>query len=391
MPAGSPSGDGSAFSGTRGRVGPTRCIRLADPCFRARRSAPRPGAPGQTPRSDRSPALPSLRRSHDSEPGYRRLRRGRGFRYVDDRGRAVSLRVRKRITALAIPPAWREVWICRSARGHVQATGVDAAGRKQYLYHPRWHEERDAEKYERILGFAERLPGLRRRVRDDLRHPRLDRERALAAVVRILDRTHLRVGGEEYARDYGTYGLATLRSRHLEVVGDRVILDFEGKGGVDQHAEVEDPALARAVAQMDEMPGHEDFAYRDEGGEIVDVRSEDINAYIKAHLNDEFSAKDFRTWSATVAAAVALDELEPVDGVTAKRRAIAGVCRTVADLLGNTPAVCRSSYIDPRVIAHYEDGVTLSALRSRLERASARDLSVRERAVLALLRRRLQG
>jgi DNA topoisomerase I len=303
----------------------------------------------------------------------------------------VSPRVRKRITALAIPPAWREVWICRSARGHLQATGVDAAGRKQYLYHRRWREERDAEKYQRIQSFAEGLPALRRRVREDLRRRGLDREKALAAVVRILDRTHLRVGSEEYARGNGTYGLATLRSRHLEIVGDRVVLDFEGKSGIDQHAEVEDPALAKVVAQMDEMPGYEVFAYHADDGEVVDVRSEDINAYIKSHLGEEFSAKDFRTWSATVAAAVALDQLEPVDDAAARRRAIAGVCRTVADLLGNTPAVCRSSYIDPRVIAHYQDGVTLSALRGRLERASARDLSVRERAVLALLRHRLPG
>ena len=295
-----------------------------------------------------------------------------------------------RFEALAIPPAYTDVWICRSSRGHLQATGVDDAGRKQYLYHPAWHEERQREKYERILRFADGLPGLREVTARHLRKRTPTRERALAAAVELLDRTNIRVGSEQYAAAHGTYGLATLRSKHIAVEGDTLILDFEGKGGADVHAEVRDARLARVVAEMDSLPGYEVFKYLDGDGAVVDVRSGDVNAYIKEHMGEDFSAKDFRTWAGTVAAAMALDEVGPIEGARERQRAVARVCRLAAELLGNTPAVCRASYIDPRVIDHFLDGQTVSTLMGELDRRMRDGHSGEELAVLALLRRGLE-
>ena len=336
--------------------------------------------------------MPSLRHSSDREPGYTRRRQGKGWRYLDADGRTVrDRRLRERFEALAIPPAWRDVWICKSSRGHLQATGTDDAGRRQYLYHPKWHEQRQLEKYERILRFADGLPELRRVTAGHLRRKRLDREKAMAAAVRLLDRTNIRLGGEAYAREHGTYGLATLRSKHLTVEGDTLILDFTGKGGVDHHAEVTDARLATVVAEMDELPGYEVFKFLDEDGVVTDVRSGDVNAYIKEVMGEDFSAKDFRTWAGTVAAAVALSEVGPIDGARARQRAVARVCRVAAGLLGNTPAVCRASYIDPRVIDHFLDGVTIASIASEVEaRISAAGHTAEELAVLALLRRGLE-
>ena len=335
--------------------------------------------------------MPALRHSSDREPGYTRRRHGRGERYLDERGRQVrDPRVVHRLKALAIPPAWHDVWICRSSRGHLQATGIDAAGRKQYLYHPAWREERDREKYARILRFADRLPALRATAERHLRRRRLDRDKALATAVQLLDRTFIRVGGEEYAASSRTFGLVTFRSRHLTVEDDLIVLDFEGKGGADQHAEVESARLARVLQEMDDLPGYEVLKYRDGDGTVVDVRSEDVNAYIQEHAGEEFSAKDFRTWAGTVAAAVALDEVGPVEGAHHRQRAVAGVCRQAAALLGNTPAVCRANYIDPRVIDHFLDGRTISSLRAQVERRLERGRSPEEVAVLALLRRGLE-
>lgn len=334
-------------------------------------------------------AMPALRHSHDGEPGYARRRRGRGWSYPDDRGRLVrDPRLRERFEALAVPPAWRDVWICRSRRGHLQATGIDAAGRKQYLYHPGWEAERQREKYERILRFADGLPELRRQVAAQLRRRTLDRDRAIAAAVDLLDRTHIRVGGERYAAEHRTYGVTTLRERHVEVGDGTVELEFRGKGGVRQHARVDSAALARAVEEMKELPGSEVFSYRDDQGDVVQVRAADVNAWIKNEMGEDFSAKDFRTWAGTVAAAVALDELGPVEGPRERARGVAEVCRTAARLLGNTPAVCRASYIDPRVIDHYLDGRTISSLAGGVERALEDGHSAEELTVLALLRRR---
>jgi DNA topoisomerase-1 len=334
--------------------------------------------------------VPSLRHSSDGEPGFTRRGRGRGWQYTTDDGHPLNDRQRARVESLAIPPAWRDVWICRSSRGHLQATGIDGAGRKQYLYHPAWHEERGREKYERILRFAEGLPELRRTTERHLRRRRLDREKALAAAVQLIDRTNIRVGTEEYAAAHETYGLATIRSRHLRIEGDTIILDFEAKGGADQHAEITHARIARTLAEMDGLPGYEVFKYLDEAGEVADVRSEDVNAYLKEHMGEEFSAKEFRTWAGAVAAAIALDQVGPLEGARERRQAVARVCRIAGELLGNTPAVSRASYIDPRVIDEFHDGRTISALRGELDRRGERGHSAEELAVLALPRRGLE-
>lgn len=330
--------------------------------------------------------MPSLRHSSDREAGYTRRRRGRGFRYLDHRGEPVNGRTEERLRSLVIPPAWRDVWICRSSRGHLQATGIDAAGRKQYLYHPAWREERDRAKHDRILEFAEALPTLRSAVDRHLRGRGLDRDTALAAAVRLLDRTWIRVGGERYATGSGTYGLATLRSRHLTVEDDTVIIDFEAKGGKRHTAEVEDARLARVLEEMDALPGYEVLKYRDASGALVDVRSTDINAYIKSLMGEAYTAKDFRTWAATVGAAVVLDDMHDVPPGRRRERAAATACRLVAERLNNTPAVCRRSYIDPRVIDRYLDGVVISTpgLVDGIPRRRGR--SAAERGTLALLR-----
>ncbi len=335
--------------------------------------------------------MPSLRHSTDREPGYTRRRRGRGWSYHDPEGRPVTDdRLKARFAALAIPPAWTDVWICRSSRGHLQATGRDAADRTQYLYHPAWHEQRQQEKYERILRFAEGLPDLRRTTESQLRRRRLDRTKALAAAVQILDRTRIRVGSEQYANRYKTYGLATLRSKHLTIDGDTLVLDFVGKGGIANHAEITHARLAKVVAEMDALPGYEVLSYLDEDGNPADVRSEDVNAYIKEQMGEDFSAKDFRTWAGTVAAAVALDEVGPIEGARERQRAVTRVCRVASELLGNTPAVCRASYIDPRVIDHFLDGRTISSLMGEIDRKLRNGHSAEELAVLALLRRGLE-
>jgi DNA topoisomerase-1 len=333
-------------------------------------------------------AVPSLRHSSDREAGYTRRRRGRGVQYVDARGRTVtSPALLARFEALAIPPAWRDVWICRSSRGHLQATGVDAAGRKQYRYHPRWREMRDREKHDRILRFADALPDLRAAVASDLRARDLHRDKALAAAVRLLDRTWIRVGGERYASGASrTFGLATLRSRHLRIDGATVVIDFVGKGGVRQHAELEDRTLARVLAEMDALPGWEVLKFRAPDGGLCDVRSADVNAYIRDRTGDVYTAKDFRTWAGTVAAAIALDEIADVPPGRRRERAVAGAMRQTAAQLGNTPAVCRASYVDPRVVDHYLEGRTLRDVDEELLDPERPHRTEAERLVLALLR-----
>jgi len=330
--------------------------------------------------------VPTLRRSSDREAGYTRRRYGKGWRFLDHQGRPITNpRVLERILALAIPPAWKDVWICRSSRGHLQATGIDAAGRKQYRYHPAWRQERDRAKHDRILEFADALPDLRQAVQAHLGMPGLPREKALAAAVALLDNTYIRVGGERYAEENRTFGLATLRSRHVDVEDDLIVIDFEAKGGKRHHVEVEDRRLARLVQEMDQLPGYELLKYRDADGALVDVRSPDINAYIKEQMGEAYTAKDFRTWAGTVVAARALDARADVPAGRARERAVAAACREAAEELNNTPAVVRASYVDPRVIEHYMEGRTVSDV-------DAASLPVRqgqsddERAVLALLR-----
>jgi DNA topoisomerase I len=266
----------------------------------------------------------------------------------------------QRIRELAIPPAWRDVWICPDPWGHIQAVGTDAAGRKQYLYHERWRAHRDRQKFERMVAFARALPGLRRRVNRHLRRPELDRERVLACAVRLLDHGFFRIGSESYAEENGSYGLATLRKRHVTVSDGAATFDYPAKGGARRRLTVSDGDAVAVLRALRRRRGGDDelLAYRDRR-RWVDVRSEDINGYIKDVTGEDFTAKDFRTWSGTLLAAVAIASRPAPSSKTARKRAETAAVKTVARYLGNTPAVCRASYIDPRVFDRYHAGVTI--------------------------------
>jgi DNA topoisomerase IB len=315
-----------------------------------------------------------LRRADCSGPGIRRRRRGRGFGYIDAEGNRIDdPEVLRRIAELAIPPAWEDVWICPYPHGHLQATGTDAAGRKQYRYHDAWRTRRDGEKFDEMLRFARALPRLRRQVERDLGDcSSLDRSCVLAAAVRLLEIGFFRIGSEEYAAEHASYGLATLRKEHVRVEDDGVmVFDFPAKSGQRRRQGIQDRRLAGIVAALKRRRGggEELLAYK-AGGRWHDVRSEDINAYVKEATDGDYSAKDFRTWNATALAAVAL----AVSGAaatskTARKRAIKRAIDEVARYLGNTPAVCRASYIDPRVFDAFDAGLTI---RPALERVAAK-------------------
>jgi DNA topoisomerase-1 len=312
------------------------------------------------------PSRARLRRSDVTVPGLTRRRRGRGFQYLDADGEPVrDEEVLARIRELAIPPAWSDVWICPYPGGHIQATGVDAAGRKQYLYHPRWRERRDQEKFDEMLRFARALPRMRARVADDLegRDARdLGAERVLACAVRLLDRGFFRIGSEDYAVTNETYGLATMRKEHARLAGETIVFDYPAKHGKRRVRSVVDPEVATVVQALKRRRsgGDELLAYR-EGRRWRDVRSADINAYVKEATGDDFSAKDFRTWGATVLAAVAVAVSgAAADTKTARRRVVTRAVKEVAHYLGNTPAVARASYIDPRVFDRFQDGLSIA-------------------------------
>ena len=278
------------------------------------------------------------------------------------------------IRSLAIPPAWTDVWICSSRKGHLQATGRDARGRKQYRYHPEWRAQRDTVKYDRMIAFGKALPRIRRRVSRDLRRAGLPRERVLAAVVRLLEKTGVRIGNEEYARDNKSFGLTTLRDRHAQVGSKRIRFRFRGKGGKEGEVEVSDARLARIVGRCQDLPGQELFTYLDDEGEVRTIGSDDVNDYIREISGHDFTAKDFRTWAATVMAARALARGEQASTLAGAKRDVVRAVERVAEWLGNTPAVSRKSYVDPSVIDAYLEG---DAIRNGSEAA-----------VLALLRRR---
>jgi DNA topoisomerase IB len=305
-----------------------------------------------------------LRRVDCSTPGIARVKRGKGFAYVDEDGAQINdPEVLARINELVIPPAWKDVWVCPYAMGHIQATGIDAAGRKQYLYHPRWRERRDRQKFEDMISFARDLPALRERVDAILREDsELTRERVLACAVRLLDRGFFRIGSEDYAESNDTYGLATMRKEHVRMEGDdTMVFDYPAKSGVRRVQGLVDPLSAEIVAALKRRRGGGDelLAFR-EGGRWRDVRSPDINGFIKEATGGDHSAKDFRTWNATLLAAVALGVSGQVaDTETGRKRAITRAIKEVAGYLGNTPAVCRASYIDPRVIDRYQGGVII--------------------------------
>ena len=292
-----------------------------------------------------------IRRADSNAPGIRRRRSGRGFAYVDEAtGRRIhDLETLERIRSLAIPPAWTDVWICADPNGHLQALGTDAAGRRQYRYHDRWRQRRDQQKFDEMLDFARALPRLRARALADLHGD--GRVRELGCAVRLLDRGFFRVGGEEYADEHGTYGLATLQKRHVKLAEDGVLVfDYPAKHGKRRLQAVVDPEVYALVAELKERPGRRLFS----------IRASDINAYIKEAAGGDFSAKDFRTWHGTVLAAVALAVSERATSATARKRAVSRAVNEVAHYLGNTPAVCRASYIDPRVFDRYRAGFTIA-------------------------------
>jgi len=331
-----------------------------------------------------------LRRATIDAPAISRRRRGRGFSYVGPSGPVTDAETIERIRALVIPPAWTDVWISSDPLGHIQAAGTDAAGRRQYLYHVDWRVRRDEEKFERMVEFARALPALRERVSDDLSLRGMPKARALACAVRLLDHAFFRVGSEAYARQNGSFGLATVRKEHVTVRHDRIVFDFVAKSGKRHVQEIADADVLPVIRTMRRRRngGRELLAYR-EGDRWRDIRSSDINEYIREVAGGDFTAKDFRTWHATVFAAVhlALGQAESTT-LTSRRRVVSGAVREVAGFLGNTPAVARASYIDPRVIARFEDGITIGATVERLRSDDLTDPEFRaaaEEAVLELL------
>jgi DNA topoisomerase-1 len=333
--------------------------------------------------------LAHLEYVEDSSRGIRRQRRGRHFEYLDSGGRKVRGRaVLERIRSLVIPPAWEDVWIYTNPNGHLQATGRDARGRKQYRYHRRWRETRDETKYQNVIDFAKSLPRVRRRVNRDLRRRGLPREKVLAAIVRLLETTLIRVGNEEYARNNGSFGLTTMRDRHAAVTGSKIHFDFKGKSGVRHEIDLNDPRLAAVVQKCQHLPGQELFQYVDDDGELHNIDSSAVNEYLREISGHNFTAKDFRTWAGTALAAQALKEFEDFDSRAGAKRNITRAIERVAERLGNTQSVCRKCYVHPAVIDAYLDHSLVETLKARTE-GELRDrlpkLPAEEAAVLAFL------
>lgn len=299
----------------------------------------------------------------DEQPGLTRCGTPGAFSYVDAKGREVTdERVLERIRMLAIPPAWTDVWICPRANGHIQATGRDQKGRKQYRYHADWSSHRSTGKFDRMPAFARALPKLRRRVEADLNRRGVCREKVLATTVRLLELTLIRIGNAQYAKQNRSYGLTTLHKRHLEIDGSALLFSFRGKSGKDHAVTVRDRRLARVIRSLRDLPGQQVFKYRDAGGELVSVTSDEVNAYIREAMGEDFSAKDFRTWAATVSAARALRDTPAPASATDAKRKITVCVKAVSGLLGNTPTVCRASYIHPRVFEMFEQDLLRTVL-----------------------------
>jgi DNA topoisomerase-1 len=356
------------------------------------RPSPRPNRRAGTPAPHESAKHAGLRYTSDTRPGIRRIRRGSAFTYRAPDGRVVRDAAElRRIKALVIPPAWTDVWISPDPLGHLQATGRDARGRKQYRYHPRWREVRDETKYERLIGFATKLPAIRRRTNADLRAAALSRQKVLAAVVQLLEKTLIRVGNDEYAKENQSFGLTTLRDGHVDVSGGRVRFSFRGKSGVEHDIKLDDRRLARTIKACRDIPGYDLFQYYDEDGERHAVGSSDVNAYLKEITGEDYTSKDFRTWAGTVLAADLLRALDAFKSDSEAKRNIVRAVETVAKRLGNTKAVCRKCYIHPAILDSYVDRSMLKTVAARARRAARKpgDLTEAEAAVLALLQRRL--
>jgi DNA topoisomerase I len=333
-----------------------------------------------------------LRYTTDTAPGIKRTGHGSGFRYTGPDGKPVRNPADlERIRLLVIPPAWTNVWITTDPRGHLQATGRDARGRKQYRYHPRWREVRDDTKYHRMIAFAQALATIRRRTSDDLSRPRLTKEKVLAAVVQLLEKTLIRVGNDEYAKQNRSFGLTTMRDGHVQISGGRVRFAFRGKSGVEHDVDLTDRRLARIVKACRDIPGYDLFQYYDENGERQAIGSADVNAYLQEITGKDFTSKDFRTWAGTVLAAQLLRDFERFDSDAQAKRNIVQAVESVAKRLGNTKAVCRKCYIHPAVFDAYLDGSMLKTVAQRARKTARKidDLSEGEAAVLGLLERRL--
>jgi DNA topoisomerase-1 len=335
-----------------------------------------------------------LRHVGDDVPGIARMRAGTGFRYIDAEGKPVhDAETLARIKSLAIPPAWTDVWICPWDNGHLQATGRDAKGRKQYRYHSRWRNVRDEAKYQRMLSFGRALSSIRRHVDAALGLPGLPREKVLATVVYLLEATMMRIGNEEYARNNKSFGLTTLRDRHAHIDGSEVEFRFRGKGGIQHAVKVDDPRLARIIRRTRDLPGQELFQYVDDEGIQHGIGSADVNDYLREITGEDFTAKDFRTWAGTVLAALALREFEKFDSQAQAKKNIVRAIEAVAERLGNTPSICRKCYVHPAVLESYLDGTMLDALKKRTQQEWKDDLHAlrpEEAAVLTLLQQHLQ-
>lgn len=346
------------------------------------------------PASLRAAKSAGLRYVNPHDRGIRRIRSGKSFRYEHAGGAKVTeQKTLWRIKRLAIPPAWTEVWICPREDGHIQATGRDDRGRKQYRYHSDWRAIRDETKYERMIAFGETLPRIRARVTRDLGRPGLCRNKILATMVRLLETTLVRVGNEEYAKANGSIGLSTMQDRHVKIARGTLRFSFRGKSGKHHEIELHDARLAKVVRDSQDLPGQELFQYLDENGEQQRVSSEDVNAYLREIAGAEFSAKDFRTWAGTVLAAIALAKFEKVDTKAEAKKNLVAAIEHVAQCLGNTPAVCRKCYIHPVVLESYLSGATVQALRAKANEVLAtnlHELSGAEGAVLAFLREQLR-
>ncbi len=336
-----------------------------------------------------------LRYVSDTMPGIRRKRIGKHFSYIGLDGKPIydkdSL---QRIRSLVIPPAWTNVWICPEPNGHIQVTGRDARGRKQYHYHSRWREVRDETKYNRMVAFGETLPIVRERVAHDLALPGLPHEKVLAVIVWLLDATAIRVGNEEYARENGSYGLTTLRNRHVDISGSNIRFHFRGKSGKEHTVTVRNRRLAKIVKRCQDLPGHELFQYIDDNGERRTIESSDVNDYLHEISGQSFTAKDFRTWAGTVFATDALEELGEFETQTEAKKNVAQAIKAAAERLGNTPTICRKCYVHPEIINAYMDNALLSSLRQQHEKVAENSLSLDglrsdEMTVLTFLKERL--
>src|SRR5712692_8444813 len=334
-----------------------------------------------------------LRYVNDNQPGYTRKANGDDFEYFDAEGKPICDEQRLlRIKRLAIPPAWTDIWICPSPNGHIQATGRDARGRKQYRYHDRWREVRDENKYDRILLFAETLPKIRKRVEKDLGLPGLPRNKILATVVQLLERTFIRVGNQEYARENKSFGLTTMQDRHVDVKGSKLRFRFRGKSGRKHEVDLTDKRIAKTILKLQDLPGQDLFQYVDENGEVRDLTSQDVNEYLREITGEDFTAKDFRTWAGTVLGGIALNAIGAFETKTQAKANIKDAISAVAKILGNTPAICRKCYVHPAVLETYLEGNLIERLKQKTEEALEKedvDLRADEAAILKFLQARL--